>query len=381
MSAASRLPSSLLLAHAGLPNKLASMGFSSTTLEWVYSYLTGRKQCVVDATFNLITSCVDVNMGVPQDSVLGPLFFSLFINDVCRELKHTKRIIFADDVQIYLDCFPSELDAVLVKLQKDIHAVARYAIDNKLKLNLTKTKIMILGSPTYVNAIDVNTLPVISVGHTVVPFVSHVRNLGVIMQSNLSWSMHVSNLSSRIHGILHRLEYYKNSLSCELRQKLVSALIFPVLDYCFIIYNDVTSELNQKLQRLMNCAIRFIFNSERDVHITPYRHKLKWLDVKNRRAYFMCTMIYQISHHEAPQYLIDIFEEKKSNTRCSLRLANSDTFHIPPHRTSFYSNSFHLAGIYLWHSLPAEIVGSTSLPILKFKLFRYLFDKELELPS
>lgn len=264
-----------MVSHKYLLNKLASMGFSSTALKWVYSYLTDRVQYVMDTTTNSKSNLANVNIGVPQGSVLGPLLFSLFINDIGDSIRNSNHILFADDLQMYSECLPSELPSKMTIIREDIQAIVDYADNNLLKLNLSKTKIMILGSPAYVNEIDFKILPEIIVKGQTITFVTHARNLGVLMQSNLSWNMHVSNISSRVHGVLYKLKHQKNALSTSLRIKLVTTLIFPIIDYCCVVYNDITAELNVKLQRLINCTIRFIFNLKQDVHITPYRHRLK----------------------------------------------------------------------------------------------------------
>ena len=92
--------------HSRLLIKLHALGFSNTALSWVFSYLTGRTQFVLDER----GECSDwlaTTSGVPQDSVLGPLLFTLFINDICFSLKFSQYMIFADDTQIYLSCLPS----------------------------------------------------------------------------------------------------------------------------------------------------------------------------------------------------------------------------------------------------------------------------------
>lgn len=94
--------------------------------------------------------------------------------------------MFADDVQIYLDCLPSDLNSTVIKLRDDIDYVFRYATLNHLKLNISETKIMILGSPAYINAIDYDGLPDTQVDGILIPFVKEARNLGIMIQSNLS---------------------------------------------------------------------------------------------------------------------------------------------------------------------------------------------------
>lgn len=153
-----------------------------------------------------------------------------------RQVQYSNYMVFADDIQIYLDCMPSEIEQGMEKVRHDIYAISDYANANQLKLNLDKTKILILGSPAYINSINYHLLLRVSINETEIPCVTYARSLGVILQSNLSWSKHVTNISSRVYATLHRLKYQKNSLSTQLRTKLVATLIFPIFDYCCIVY-------------------------------------------------------------------------------------------------------------------------------------------------
>ncbi|KAK0169327.1 hypothetical protein PV328_012197 [Microctonus aethiopoides] len=367
-----------MVPHGKLLIKLAKIGFSTSSLKLICSYLTNRQQCVIDVTHSTSSHWSKIINGVPQGSVLGPLLFSLYISDISKVLKYSKYIIFADDVQIYRDCVPSEIDHAIDKLRNDINAISQYAIDNDLKLNLDKTKILIMGSASYINNIEADTLPVITINQTVLPYVQHARNLGVILQSSLSWSKHVTYISSRVHTTLYRIKLHNNSLSVPLKTKLVTSLIFPILDYCCVVYNDVTVQLNLKLQRLMNSAIRFIYNIRRDEHITPFRLKLRWLTVRDRRKYFMAILVYKILFGVTPDYIKEIFELRRVDLRQSERNIKPQTFQIPNHRTSLYSKSFHIAAINLWHSLPTEITSIPALPMFKRTLHDHLLNNNTE---
>lgn len=103
------------------------------------------------------------------------------------------------------------------------------------------------------------------------PFVSHARNLGIIFQSNLSWNKHITFITIRIYATPHCFKIHKSSLPTELRIKLFKTLIFPLLDYRFIVFNDYTHKNNNKTQRAVNCTIRFIYGLNRDEHIPPHR--------------------------------------------------------------------------------------------------------------
>lgn len=110
------------VSHVRLLMKLKSFGFSTSTLDWFFSYLVGRSQAIVDESYNR-SRWLCVTSGVPQGSVLGPLLFSLFINDIGKVLKHSHHMIFADDTQIYLSCLPSRLNHGLEKIAVDASAI------------------------------------------------------------------------------------------------------------------------------------------------------------------------------------------------------------------------------------------------------------------
>ena len=358
------------VSYSKLLIKLRGLGFSDVELTWVQSYLTDRTQAVVDEGGGC-SSWLTTSLGVPEGSVLGPLLFTLLINNICSSLKYSQHMIFADDTQIYLSCLPSDLDHGIDFIAHDVGVIARFAAENGLKLNLTKSKAISLGSRAFVSRINLSILPRISTGGIALPFVSEARNLGVVMSSNLSWRSHILSISRKVHFSLHRLKYYKNILSRELRTIFAISLIFPILDYCCLVYNDLTKELNTKLQQLINCGIRFIFDLKRDVHISPFRRSLGWLTVRSRCLYFLGIATFNILNDNSPSNVCDLFVRPAPSV-CPSRHLSTTGFAIPHFRTSTFRNSFYLSAIYFWHSLPDPVRSSPTIGILKGRLFEHL---------
>lgn len=216
-----------LVFHPILLSKLRSYGFGDVALNWFHSYSTGRSQAVIDSTGQCSQS-LSTTTDMAQGSVLGPLLLSLFINDISLNLQHSQHLSFADDLQIYLSCPPSLLPEAIANISCDVAAIAHYADLNQLELNLMKSKILILGSRTFINRINFEHLPPIVVNDVTLPSVNEARNLGVIMFSNLSWHKHILSISERVHFTLYELKYRRNSLSRKLRITLVTSLIFPI---------------------------------------------------------------------------------------------------------------------------------------------------------
>ena len=132
-----------------------------------------------------------------------------------------------DDTQIYLSVLFAQLQEEIARMAHEVGVIWEYAIGNGLKLNISKSKILILGSNAYVGKIDFSDLPPISINGTNLPYVSDERISGVVMQNNLSWSKHVFLISHKSHGTLHSLKYHKNSLPTETNLKLVTTLVLP----------------------------------------------------------------------------------------------------------------------------------------------------------
>ena len=124
----------------------------------------------------------------------------------------------------------------------------------------------------------------------------------------------------------------------------MTSLIFPILDYCCLVYNDLSDKLNTKLQQLINCGIRFIFDLRRDVHISPYRRSLGWLTVRSHRLYFLGIATFNILQGSSPTYLRDLFTRSPLSFR-PLRQLNQNVFAIPNFRTSTFRNLFYLSAM------------------------------------
>ncbi|XP_077264820.1 uncharacterized protein LOC143898898 [Temnothorax americanus] len=237
-----------MVPHLRLFMKLKTLGFSDAVLAWLFSYLTGRSQAIVAET-GKFSGWRSTWGGVPQGSVLCPHLFSLYVNDIGCVLRYSEHMIFADDIQIYYRCPPANICQGIELITKDANAIFVYARENGLKLNPSKSNVMIFGSNAHVSNISLDTLPPVIVNAVPLPFVTEVRNLGVIFSPNLSWRKHISLVSRKTHNALHKIKFNKNSLSTALRVKLVVTLVLPHIDYCCLVYHSLTGELNTKLQR------------------------------------------------------------------------------------------------------------------------------------
>ena len=172
--------------HSILLMKLENYGIRGPALEWFKSYLSDREQYV---TVNgSSSSCLNVTCGVPQGSVLGPLLFLIFINDLPNSTS-VLSYLFADDTNIYFE--PENLDKLQRIVNNELKKVKQWLDVNKLSLNIDKTNFIIFKSPQHSSLGTVN----IKIGNQPVKNSRYVKFLGVLLDENLSWKYHLSELS------------------------------------------------------------------------------------------------------------------------------------------------------------------------------------------
>lgn len=359
--------------HETLLRCIKNLNFSKLVVKWFHGYLSKRSQAVVDLEGEL-SEFLENDTGVPQGSVLGPVIFLLFINLIITILKYCKGLLFADDLQIYLQCKIENINETVRKINEDVKAIVEWARTMGLILNIAKTKVIILGTcQNHMLLRDLLIDPIIVDG-TPIPYEEEVKNLGVFISKNLTWNRQISHISSKIHGTLHKLRFYRNSLSINIRKLLVNALVIPHFDYACIVYDDLSGYLDIKLLRLLNVCTRFIFKLRYDASIIPYRQKLEWLTPAVRRKYFIGSFLYQLFKTNRPMYLRELFVDIDSEVRRSNRL-NTTRFVLPPPSINTVENAFHIFASKFWFTLPESMRSAQSMPLFKDALFNYLLER------
>ncbi|KAG7196749.1 hypothetical protein KM043_000050, partial [Ampulex compressa] len=261
-----------------LLRKLRDLGFSGSALSWLRSYLQGRTQRVTSGGES--SAWRETNLGVPQGSVLGPLLFCLYVNDLKDVLKghEVSHLFYADDLQIYLHIPKNDLTKGISILTETARLVAGWACDSDLRLNAGKTKAIVFGTNKDVNDIYAEGLPGIEVQEGVcVPFSEEVVSLGVVLDCKLNWRAHIDRVAKKVRRALYGLRFVRPCTTELLRRRLTESLVQPHLDYCAVLCLGASAEQRERIQRLSNACVRYIFGIPRDGSISPFRAKLGWL--------------------------------------------------------------------------------------------------------
>lgn len=360
--------------HQLLIDGLIHFGFSED-VGWFMSYLTGRRQAVL-ANGDLSPS-LEVNCGVPQGSVLGPLLYSIYVNDLPGVLQYCEHLLYADDLVIYLTTTREQYHEAIQKINSDIDLICAWSTSRQLRLNPDKTQAINFSKPLTLSKLNEQQSPDIIVQGNAIKLVHCVKYLGILLiDEALSWREQVSKLRAQIYSSLKRLSMNSDLLSPELKRKMVSSLILPIFDYSSLAMTDITAELQSHLQVAFNDCVRFITKTPRREHISPIRCSLGWLSIDNRRRYFLGCLFYKVLRLNE-NLLIKEFLQTRPATTINLRKEGetNELVTVVAHCRAL-TNSLHVSGAAFWNHLPRNITSSISLQEFQRKCYQYLINHE-----
>ena len=273
--------------HSILLDRLSiTFGLSGTIMDWFGSYLRDRTQCVV--VKGKPSDLFNLECGVPQGSVLGPILYTLYTSPLGSIIKKHNILyhMYADDTQLYQSVCPSELPSLLEKFETCIKEVKHWMKTNKLQLNEEKTECLIFNFSGQLHSPDH-----IKIGNETIPFTKKAKNLGVYFDDQLSMDSHISNLCRQMYLELRRIGAMVNFLDESSRQILISSFILSRLDYCkSLLFNLPDNSLN-KLQRCQNNAARVILRKRKREHVTHVFKHPHWLPIKGRIHYKIALLL------------------------------------------------------------------------------------------
>jgi hypothetical protein len=346
-----------------LLNKLKErFNFSSSAITLINSYLSDRFQkVVVDENESSYLRCIT---GVPQGSILGPLLFTLFIEDLSDILKDVGFHLYADDLQIYDHDLPTNINGCVNRMNVVLNRVVQWANKNYLQINSEKTQAIVISGRYRLSVSDIS--PIILNG-TTIPYRDVVKNLGVFFDTRLNWKTHVNATCSGAYGVLSRLWCVAKHLPTETRKRLVIALILPRLIYCAPVYAGMQGYVWDKLKRTLNACARFVYRKGKYEHISEFTIKLLNCDPVNYFNFILCTFIHKVIVSKEPMYL---FKELSFTKSTRIKALN-----IPPNKLEIRSRSFFVHGIKQYNLLNNETKKIIRLSAFREKCFQELSSK------
>ena len=230
--------------------KTSPQGFSKNYLKWVTSYLTGRRQFVRinDAVF----STTDVCFGVPQGSILGPVLFNLYVNDLSDNLDLTiSSHQYADDTFLYSHCKPADINSSINNIQSNLDDLSTWSTFNNLVLNPKKTKVMLFSTTqlSRVHHLEEHSIHFLANG-VELKQTNNTLLLGIVTRQNLKWKDEVNRKISGFSAILSVLRKRKYLAPYNIWKQLEESLVLSKSDYNDVVCNPVPDYLLKRLQRM-----------------------------------------------------------------------------------------------------------------------------------
>ena len=303
----------------------------------------------------------------------GPTLFSIYLTGLRNVFqRHSVQYhLYADDIQVFVSFPPHQIRAsqTLQNLENCIADIDAWMKSHSLLLNHSKCEFILFGSKPQLNKLNIDS---ISISGNTIPLSNSCRDLGVILDSQMSMSKQITSISRSVRYQLRNIGFIRKYLTRSATEKLVHSLISSRLDFGnSLLYNLPNSQIAQ-LQKLQNAAARIISLSSKHSHITPILQNLHWLPVKERIIFKILLLVHQIMNKTAPEYnqsLVHLYQPTRT-----LRSSNSGLLHIPLSKKSWGERAFAHAGPALWNSLPQELKNSDSSTSFKSNLKSHLFN-------
>ena len=334
--------------HQILMQKLPHFGINDKTCNWVQNYLENRKQ---KCTVNGRTSCVrDITCGVPQGSILGPLLFLLFVNDMDQDLIHSKVLLYADDTVLYASNNHEEVAHLWVS--ENLQLISKWCSANQLTINTNKTKVMLFGTRNMLKrGIKYDTF----VDDTKVQYVNHFNYLGIKLDNSLTFEQHAAESLKMVSHKSYLLSRIRKYITTGQAITIYKSKIVPYFDYGDVFLMNIIMKTRQKLQRLQNRALRICLNAEGRSNVNMLHNTCNVNKLDDRRTTHLLNFVYSRAQGEEHtnvgarvlrRYDAPILNEIRSNNK------NFE-------RSILYQGAIH------WNSLDAESRGITTLNAFK----------------
>ena len=339
------LPHDLLLA------KLKAYGLSEHATSLMNNYLSNRSQRVKIG--NIFSNWKGITKGVPQGSILGPILFNIFLNDIYLSLQDTALYNYADDNTIS----HSDKDITIVKTH--LAEKTRTAIDwfdrNCMQANPTKFQAIFLAPGKQIAPVD------FSIDEIDIKPEKTVNLLGVELDNKLNFDAHISSKCKKAAKQLNALKRIGHLLDLPGRLTIFRSYILSNFNYCPLIWHFCSKTNLSKLEKIQERALRFVYRD----YISKYdqlleRAKLQTLHLSRLRS--MAIEIHKVVHGEAPPFVGSLFKKRKTD----YNLRGSNTLEIPSFNSMTYGKqSLRYQGAKLWNSLPDNFRQVTTLKEFK----------------
>jgi hypothetical protein len=351
--------------HNILLKKMEHLGIRGNILELIKNYLANRVQATQIG--QITSSFLNITCGVPQGSILGPLLFLIYVNDLSRQIKNGSIKQFADDATTYyVGRSPQQLEQMI---QPDVNRILTWFRVNRLTLNAKKTELVCFRSQkkTYIEVnIMINLEPITQT--------KEAKYLGLILDENLSWNGHTQRIRKRTAQLTGAIWRIRNCIPKNLLVTMYNSLILPHLTYGIELWGTAFNSVLLPLELIQKRAIRCCTNSRYRDHTEPLFQSLKALKVRQLYVLKTAQLVYQDLNGANTLGFVNetVRRTTRSSSNTKVKLPNTQN------RNLYCKQNLMFAGARLYNELPQDIKDALSLSELNRKITLFLLNNTFD---
>ena len=332
--------------HKILLKKLWCYGFQNQSFDWFESYLTDRQQLTL--VNNIMSDMLHEDVyGVPQGSVLGPLLFLLYIDDIKSVIQNAYCHLYADDTIILKGA--SDPDSLIASLESELSNVDHWLSINKMTINTKKTEVIFFGNKAHLKKLDNKTVRYLD---TPLKRKDKVKYLGVLFDEKMQWKYQIKNITQKASLKLGKIKAIASFLTPHTKKLLVNALVMPYFHYCSPAWSNAAPFRLSKINKKVVDASVFLGREDN-------------YSIYNMLDKDISLLTFKALNNIAPNYLCSKIQMAKNCHSHNTRRAAKNHLQIPSSNTKFGMRTFAYRASKLWNDLPNELLDIKSL--LKFK--------------
>ena len=336
------------ISHSLLLHKLAQLGLGEDSIQWTSSYLTNRKQ---RTKFKLHLSDEEtITSGIPQGSIIGPVLFICFTNDLAEVFgDECKMIAYADDTQLVVEA--KNILQLKHKLQNVIKLAQEWYEKNSMKNNIGKTEILVMSKGKKTEEL---VITVVDEGKLVeIKSKKEIKILGIFLDSRLEWTKQVNSVKRKAINTIRNLHRIRKLLPVKEKIKLYNTLATPHFNYADVVWGGCGKTNSRKLQTAQNFALRSIMNKRKTDSASEIRKELKFLNLHEKRQVHEAVFINKALLHKQSANITEQYQQYIPTT--NTRYAQAGKLTVPKHNTTKFENSPLYRTIRTWNNIPTNI--------------------------
>ena len=339
--------------HGILLNKMYHYGIRGSIHSWFKNYLSNRHQTTIVS--GETSSIGNISLGVPQGSVLGPILFLIYINDISNIFLNSKTILFADDMTLYLiGHSPENLISIA---NQELKLLSQWCISNRLTINTNKTYYMLFTNKKH------QTLPPLIIHNETMTRTDRHKFLGITYDETMTFKQHINSLTLKISRHIALLHQLKDFVPLHTLKCIYHAHIYPLLQYCNPIWSTTYPTHLNSLNIQLKKIVRIITGSDYLEHSLPLFKQTHLLNLVDINKMSLATHMYQ---------------ERTNNMNPTITHTHNTRFRNlprpPPHHLSLFCRSVPYQAPTIWNTIPSNIQNSPSLQSFKKKLKKHFLN-------